>query len=212
MHENDLRDQIVELGASLFARGFSVGSAGNISARMPGGFLMTPTNSSLGRLTSTGLSVLDEEFEHVAGMAPSKEVVLHRAVYEARPDTMAVVHLHSPYATALGCLEDSDRALPPLTPYHVMRLGRDVPVVRYFRPGSADLLDEVVAAARQGPAVLLANHGSLVAGTTLEDAVNAAEELEASAQLTFLLKGRTTRQLTDEEIAALDPIRFGRSG
>lgn len=192
---------IVDLGASLFARGFSVGSAGNISVRVDGGFLMTPTNSSLGRLDADSLSTLDSEFRHIGGDRPSKEVVMHRACYEARPDANAIVHLHSTYATAVSCLPDVD--FPPLTPYFVMRVGERLPVVPYFRPGDPQMEPAIREAARGARALLLANHGSLVAGSSLIDAVNVAEELEESAHLALLLRGQDPRGLTPAQIAEL---------
>lgn len=192
---------IVDLGASLFARGFSVGSAGNISVRVDGGFLMTPTNSSLGRLDADSLSTLDSEFRHIAGDRPSKEVVMHRACYEARPDANAIVHLHSTHATAVSCLPDAD--FPPLTPYFVMRVGERLPVVPYFRPGDPQMEPAIREAARGARALLLANHGLLVAGSSLIDAVNVAEELEESAHLALLLRGQDPRRLTPAQIAEL---------
>lgn len=200
--DSELRRQIVVLSKSLFDRGYSAGSAGNISVRVEGGFLMTPTNSSLGRLESDQLSELNEQGEHVAGPKPSKEVVMHQAMYRARPESAAIVHLHSTYVTAISCLHDED-AIPPLTPYFVMRLGREVPTVPYYKPGSDDILDDIVAAGKRGPAIILANHGSIVAGSSLEEAVNASEELEASAQLAFLLEGRHARPLTESQIDEL---------
>ena len=201
-NERALRENLVALGASLFARGFSVGSAGNISVRSGDGFLMTPTNSSLGRLAPDQLSELDAQWVHTAGPKPSKEVVMHQAMYQARPKATAVVHLHSTYVTAISCL-DEGQAIPPLTPYFIMRLGRDVPIVPYYKPGSPAVLGDILEAGRRGPAVILANHGSIVAGGSLEDAVNAAEELEVSAQLAFLLEGRAVRPLSEEQIQDL---------
>jgi len=137
MNEQATRSLLVELAASLFARGFAVGSAGNISARVEGGYLITPTNSSLGRLDVDRISKLDDQFAHICGDRPSKEVFMHRAFYTTRPDAGAVVHLHSTMATAVACLEDVDTAAPiqMLTPYFVMRIGRSLPIVPYFRPG-----------------------------------------------------------------------------
>lgn len=204
MDERQLRDQMVELAASLFQRGYSVGSAGNISARCGDGYLMTPTNSSLGRLDADRLTVLDADFRHVAGDRPSKEVPMHRAVYEARPDSGAIVHLHSTHVTALSCLwVPGEPLIPPLTPYFVMRVGRDVPVVPYFKPGTSDAVDEIREAAHRAPAIVLAHHGSLVAGSNLEKAVNAAEELEVTAQLALLLRGSSPRSLTETQVAEL---------
>jgi ribulose-5-phosphate 4-epimerase/fuculose-1-phosphate aldolase len=200
--ESTLRAQLVAFGAGLFARGFSVGSAGNISVKLPDGYLMTPTNSSLGRLDADRLSKLDLSFQHVSGDKPSKEVFMHRAFYHARPDAGAVVHLHSTMATAVACLPDVDQAnpIPPLTPYFVMRVGRAMPVVAYYRPGDAAMEPAIEAAARGARAVLLANHGPVVCGATLTDAVYAAEELEEAAKLFIMLRGSAMRVLTPAQV------------
>lgn len=203
MSEADLRALLAELGGSLFARGYSVGSAGNISARLPDGYLMTPTNSCLGRLDPARISKLDAGFAHVAGDKPSKEVFMHRAFYRARGESCgAVVHLHSTHATAIACLEDADpkSPIPPLTPYFVMRAGRTVPLVPYYRPGDAAMEPAIEAAARDAKAVLLANHGPVVCGATLTDAVYAAEELEESARLALMLRGQKVRLLTPAQV------------
>jgi len=208
--EAALRDLLVELGAGLFARGFSVGSAGNISVKLPDGYLMTPTNSSLGRLDAARLSKLDTSFEHVSGDKPSKEVFMHRAFYRSRPDAGAVVHLHSTMATAVACLADVDAAnpIPPLTPYFVMRVGRTMPLVPYYRPGDAAMEPAIAEAARGARAVLLANHGPVVSGATLTDAVYAAEELEEAAKLFIILRGTGIRLLTPPQVDDL-LARFG---
>jgi ribulose-5-phosphate 4-epimerase/fuculose-1-phosphate aldolase len=202
MTEAELRDLLVTLGASLFARGYSVGSAGNISVRLPDGYLMTPTNSCLGRLEPGRISKLDAGFNHAGGDAPSKEVFVHRAVYQARADAGAVVHLHSTMATAVACLPDvdADNPIPPLTPYFVMRVGRRMPVVPYYRPGDPAMEPAIRDAARDARAMLLANHGPVVSGKTLTDAVFAAEELEESAKLFLLLRGSAPRALTGPQV------------
>jgi ribulose-5-phosphate 4-epimerase/fuculose-1-phosphate aldolase len=202
MDEGAVRDELVARAASLFARGFSVGSAGNISVKLDDGYLMTPTNSSLGSLEAGRLSKLDAGFAHVSGDKPSKEVFLHRAFYRARPDAGAVVHLHSTMATAVACLADVDAGnpIPPLTPYFVMRVGRSMPVVPYYRPGDAAMEPAVEAAAGGARAVLLANHGPVVSAATLRDAVYAAEELEEAAKLFLLLRGQPTRLLTAGQV------------
>jgi 3-dehydro-4-phosphotetronate decarboxylase len=202
MTEQDLREELATLAASLFARGFSVGSAGNISARLPDGYLMTPTNSSLGRLDPARLSKLGPDFAHLSGDKPSKEVFMHRAFYQARPEAGAVVHLHSTMATAVACLPDVDAAnpIPPLTPYFVMRVGRTMPVVPYYRPGDAAMEPAIRAAAREARAVLLAHHGPVVSGATLRDTFAAAEELEEAAKLFLLLRGGRMRLLTPPQV------------
>lgn len=203
--EGGLREAICALAASLFARGFSVGSAGNISVRLADGFLITPTDSSLGRLDPARLARLDTGYRHVGGDRPSKEVFMHRAFYASRPDAQAVVHLHSTWATAVACLDGVDPRdpIPPLTPYFVMRIGGSLPVVRYFRPGDPAMEPAIAAEARTARAVLLANHGPVVSGASLTDAVYAAEELEEAAKLFMLLRGERVRHLTGEQVADL---------
>ncbi|MCZ4347065.1 aldolase [Devosia neptuniae] len=211
MSPAELRAQIVELSRSLFERGYSVGSSGNISVAVEGGgFLVTPTNSCLGRLDADAISLLDADWNHIGGDAPSKEVFLHRAFYESRPGTGAVVHLHSTYATALSCLSDTDPAncIPPITPYVVMRVGT-VRMVDYAMPGDPVTGDLIRGLDGQAAAVLLANHGPVVAGANLTAAVYAAEELEETAKLVFLMRGLASRQLTAEQVAALN-ARFKR--
>ena len=203
--EGTTRALLVELAASLFARGFSVGSAGNISVRLADGYLITPTNSSLGRLEAARISRLDPEFRHLDGDKPSKEVFMHRAFYRARPEARAVVHLHSPMATAIACLADADpdNPIPPLTPYFVMRIGERLPLVPYFRPGDPSMEPAILAAAAGARAVLLANHGPVVSASSLRDAVYAAEELEEAAKLALLLRGAPARLLTAAQVEDL---------
>lgn len=203
MSEAALRLQLAELAKSLFDRGYSVGTAGNISVRLPDGYLMTPTNSSLGRLDPARISRLDAAWRHIGGDKPSKEVFLHRAVLTARPEAGAVVHLHSTYATAISCIapEGDDAEIPPLTPYFVMRIGRRLPCVPYYRPGDAAMESDVHQAALAAKALLLANHGPVVSGASLVEAVNAAEELEEAARLALLLRDVPgVRRLTPPQV------------
>ena len=204
MTQDELREELVRLSRSLYDRGFSVGSAGNISVALPDGWLMTPTNSCLGFLDADRISRLDRNWNHVGGDKPSKEVFLHRAFYETRPDTGAVVHLHSTCATALSCLDDVDPqdAIPPLTPYVVMRVGR-VPLLPYVMPGDPASSDLIRGLEGRHAAVLLANHGPVVSGRDLRSAVHAAKELEETAKLAILLAGRGVRLLKDSDIKAL---------
>jgi ribulose-5-phosphate 4-epimerase/fuculose-1-phosphate aldolase len=205
MTEALLRTELARLARSLFDRGFSVGSAGNISVALPDGWLMTPTNSSLGNLAADRISKLDLSWAHVSGDKPSKEVFLHRAFYETRPGTGAVVHLHSTWATALSCLNlpDPEDCVPALTPYVVMRVGK-VPCLPYAPPGDPAMGDLVRARKGRNAAVLLANHGPVVAGKDLHSAVYAAEELEETAKLAVLLRGLDTRPLGKADIAELE--------
>jgi ribulose-5-phosphate 4-epimerase/fuculose-1-phosphate aldolase len=206
MDEDALRLELAELARSLFDRGYSVGTAGNISVRLPDGYLMTPTNSCLGRLDPARISKLGPDWSHLSGDRPSKEVFLHRAVLAARPEAGAVVHLHSTYATAVSCLapEGGDAEIPPLTPYFVMRIGRRLPCVAYYRPGDAAMEPAVHRAALAAKALLLANHGPVVSGASLREAVYAAEELEEAARLALLLRDVPgVRRLTPPQVDEL---------
>ena len=205
MNEQDLRNGLVKWGRSLFERGLTAGSSGNMSVRLDDGFLFTPTNSCLGFLEADRISKLDPSGKHVAGDPPTKELPLHFGFYDQRPASRAVVHLHSTYATALSCLADTDAhdAVPPITPYVVMRVGQ-VPVVPYTRPGSAEVKPMIDALAADHPAVLLENHGPVVAGASLESAVFAIEELEEAAKLAIILRGMEVRHLAPEAIADLN--------
>lgn len=203
--ETHLRDALCRIGQSMFARGLTHGSTGNLSVRLAdGGYLMTPTGSSLGELDPARLARLDAQGRHLAGDPPTKESFLHRAMYDERPGSTAVVHLHATYSTAVSVLADvnPDDALPPLTAYYVMRVG-SLPLVPYYPPGDLALADAVRRLASRHHAVLLANHGPVVAGSTLAAAADAIEELEATARLHLTLHGRACRCLTPEQVAAL---------
>ena len=207
--ENRIREEIARLSQSLFERGFAVGSAGNISAVVDDGILVTPTNSCLGFLDPGKISKVTREGQHLSGDSPSKEIFLHKAFYETRPRTGAVVHLHSTYATALSCLSDidPDDCIPPLTPYVVMRVGQ-VKLMDYVRPGDAKMGDLIRALDGKYAAVLLANHGPVVTGRDVSSAVHAAEELEETAKLLVMLRSLPTRMLSNKDVAELKCI-FG---
>lgn len=200
-----MRDLIAEVGRSLFDRGYTAGSTGNISVRLSdGSMLMTPTNASLGTLDPARLSHLDPDCRHLSGDRPTKEAFLHSCMYCAREKAAAVVHLHSTHAVAVSILADADPAdvLPPLTPYYVMRVGR-LPLIPYYAPGDDGLALAVKAQAQNHHAVLLSNHGPVVAGPDLRTAQYAIEELEETAKLHLLLDGKAVRPLTREQAEAL---------
>ena len=210
MTEAELRDAMVSYGRSLFERGYGCGTSGNLSARLADGtLLLTPTNVSLGSLTADQLTQISTEGEHLGGAKGTKESWLHLAVYRARPDAGAVVHLHSTHAVGLSCPEPDDRAnaLPPITPYAVMKCGK-VALAEYFRPGDTSKAAMIEDLSRKHRSILLANHGPVVAGKDLPSAIAAAEELEETAKLYFLLREHPYRQLTDEQVAELIEV-FG---
>ena len=209
MSETALREQICLLAKSLFDRGLTHGSTGNISARTEdGGLLVSPTGTSFGRLDPARLSRFDAGGRLIDGDKPTKEMPLHSAFYDTRSTAGAVVHLHSCHAVALSMLEaDADDFLPPLTPYAVMKLGR-VKLLPFFLPGDPAMGEAVRGLAGKRSAVMLANHGPVVAGKDVEAACNAIEELEESARLALMLRGMGARGLDDAQVRAVVD-RFG---
>ncbi|MEM6477443.1 MAG: aldolase [Pseudomonadota bacterium] len=205
MKEAALREQICTLAASLYDRGLTHGSTGNISARTAdGGLLVSPTGTSFGRLDPARLSRFDAGGHLIAGDPPTKEMPLHAAFYETRKAAGAVVHLHSHHAVAWSLMPevDEDNFLPPLTPYAIMKLGR-VKLLPFFVPGDPAMGEAVRGLAGKRSAVMLANHGPVVSGKDVEAACMAIEELEDSARLAILLRGFDARRLTDAQISAV---------
>ena len=202
--ESKMRDKITYLAKSIYDRGLTFGSSGNISVRIEDGWLMTPSGSTMGDLDPAKISKLDNEGNHVSGDKPTKEAFLHVAMYEERIQTGAVVHLHSTHSVAVSCLAgiDESNVLPPITAYYVMKIGK-LPLVPYFPPGDLNLAKAVREMASEHHAVLLANHGPVVAGKSLESAVYATEELEETAKLFLLLRNEKTRFLTPKQVAVL---------
>lgn len=204
MTENRLREEMAALGRSIYERGLTHGSTGNISVRCGEGWLLTPTGSNLGRLDPARISKLDWTGKLISGDAPSKENFLHLAMYQERPQSGAVIHLHATHSVAVSVLADTnpEDALPPLTAYYVMRIGC-LPMVPYHAPGDTGLADAVRKLAPRHHALLLANHGPVVGGSSLAAAADAIEELEATAKLHLLLRGEKTVPLNAAQVAEL---------
>ena len=200
--DNALREQICMLAKSLFDRGLTHGSTGNISARTSdGGLLVSPTGTSFGRLDPDRLSHFDAHGAHIAGDAPTKEMPLHSAFYDMRNTTGAVVHLHACHSVALSMLPgaDADNFLPPLTPYGIMKLGK-VTLLPFFLPGDPAMGEAVRGLAGKRSAVMLANHGPVVAAKDVEAACNAIEELEDTARLAMMTRGMHPIGLTSTQV------------
>lgn len=208
--ETLLRQQIAASGRSLFSRGLTSGSSGNISVRLDNGWLMTPTNCCLGTLVPEEISKLDDDGNLLSGKSPSKELFLHRAFLLNRPDDKAVIHIHSSHAVAVSCLEGLDPAdvLPAITPYATMRFGR-VALIPYAKPGDYLLAENIGRLAPRYSAVLLANHGPIVSGASLEKALFAMEELEETAKLFLILRGMNYRKLTPSQVRELQQASGG---
>jgi ribulose-5-phosphate 4-epimerase/fuculose-1-phosphate aldolase len=201
--ESKLREEICNVGSSLYARRYTVGSAGNISARMDDGWLITPTDACLGRLDPAEISKVGLDGRHVSGARPSKTLALHRRIYENSPETKGVVHTHSTSLVGLtlaGVWRQED-VLPPITPYYVMKVGH-VPLIAYRRPGAPEVADEVAALAGDVRAVLLERLGPVVWERSVSQASYALEELEETAAL-WLASGRSVEPLSNEAISDL---------
>ena len=203
--ESQVRESIVMFGESLHARGYVPGSSGNISTRVSDGLLISPTNSCLGRLDPAQIAKLDDNGNHVAGDPPSNEAFLHALMYGKRQSAGAVVHLHSTHAVAVSCRKDLDpaNAIPAMTPYYVMKIGK-LRLLPYFPPGDTELAHAVEAVADKHHAILLANHGPVVAASGLDSAVYAIEELEEAARLFLMLNRDEVNFLTSEQIQDLE--------
>lgn len=193
------------MAKSLFDRGFTHGSTGNISARLEdGGLLVSPTGTSFGRLDPAKLSTFDKRGRHIGGDKPTKEMPLHSAFYDTRSSAGAVVHLHSCHSVALSMLPDADEDnfLPPLTPYGIMKLGK-VKLLPYFLPGDPEIGQAVRGLAGKRSAIMLANHGPVVAGKDIEAACYAIEELEETAKLAILTRGKNPNGLNENDVLNL---------
>jgi 3-dehydro-4-phosphotetronate decarboxylase len=207
MNESLARERMVATGQSLFNRGLTAGSSGNLSVRLDDGWLITPTNSSLGCLDPTRISKIDKNGQLLSGDPPSKESFLHLAMYEQRPADNGVVHLHSTYSVAVSCMAglSPQNCVPPLTAYFVMKVAR-LPLIPYHRPGDLQLSSAVRALASTHHALLLANHGPIVSGVSLDAAVYVLEELEETAKIFLLLQGKKISPLNEAQIAALKEV------
>jgi ribulose-5-phosphate 4-epimerase/fuculose-1-phosphate aldolase len=188
--EARLREEICRIGGSLFARGYTVGSAGNISARLDDGWLITPTDACLGFLDPVAISKVDAGGNWISGDKPSKTLVLHRAVYDNNPEMHAVVHTHSTYLVNLSIkgVWKEDDVLPPITPYYVMKVGH-IPLIRYARPGAPEVAEQVSRLATSVRGVLLERLGPVVWESSVSKAAFALEELEETAKLWHLSGG-----------------------
>lgn len=195
--------ELIRVARSLFSRGYSFGTAGNLSVRVDDLVYATPTGSSFETVESEQVAVCTVDGRSLTESKPTKELPFHLAAYKARPNARAVVHLHSTYATAVACLQDLNlaNALPTLTAYFAMRIPA-LPVVHYLPPGDSGLAMEVERLARETPAMLMRNHGSIAIGSSLAEASALAEEIEETARL-FLLLGERAQALTSEQVLEL---------
>lgn len=183
-NEAQLREEICVVGKSLYERGYTVGSAGNISARLEDGWLITPTDACLGRLQPEEIAKVSKDGTWVSGSKPSKTLELHRQVYDRNPQVNGVIHTHSTslVALTLAGVWSNDDILPPLTPYQIMKVGH-IPLIAYQRPGSPDVAAQVALVANNVRGVMLERLGPVVWETSVSKASFALEELEETAKL-----------------------------
>lgn len=204
LNEFEAKQKIVQYAASMFNRGLTSGASANMSVRIDQGWVITPTNTCFGFLDEARLAVVDHDGNLISGDKPSKEFLLHKVIYEKRPEDQCVIHLHSTYATALSCLpcDDIFNSVPTYTPYLTMRLG-PIATIPYFSPGDGQLVDAVSDVAAKHPGVLMANHGPIVSAKSVEDALYGMEELEESCKIALLLRSENANKLTAQEIETL---------
>jgi len=204
LSEQKIRDEIVRVGKDLYSRRYTVGSSGNISARIEDGWLITPTDACLGHLEPEKISKVNLQGEWVSGDRPSKTLMLHREIYEHNPEVNGVVHTHSTNLVSLSLedIEHTDAILPPITPYQVMKVGR-VPLIRYQRPGHVDVAAEVKALATIVRAVMLERLGPVSWGRTVEQAAWAIEELEETALL-WIMSKKSIKPLSPQQVLELE--------
>ena len=205
MTDASLREMICALAKSMYDRGLTGGSTGNISARTSdGGLFVSPTGTSFGRLDPGRLSHFDVAGVLIDGDNPTKEMPLHSAFYDTRSTAGAVVHLHSCHSVALSMMPDvdADNFLPAVTPYGIMKLGK-VKLLPFFLPGDPAMGEAVRGLSGKRCAVMLANHGPVVAGKDIEAACNAIEELEDTSRLAMMTRGFDPRMLTQAEQQAI---------
>lgn len=204
MHDDQLRHDLVAYSSLLYKRGYAFGSSGNISVRLDNTrILATPTGSSLGRLKADELSITDYSGKLLSGPPPSKEIAFHLALY-ADPACNCIIHLHATWTTLLSCqvTPETKDVIRPFTPYYVMKI-KNVVVIPYYAPGQPQLGIDLGKWAGKCNVFLLQNHGSVIVGRSLEDALNLVEEFEETAKLDWLMKGMKTRFLSEEEIGSL---------
>lgn len=204
--EEQLREEICMVGKSLYERGYAVGSAGNISARLDDGWLITPTDACLGRLKPADIAKVSRDGTWVSGSKPSKTLELHREIYDRNPEVNGVVHTHSTslVALTLAGVWSKDDILPPLTPYQVMKVGH-IPLIAYQRPGSPDVAAQVALLANSVRGVMLERLGPVVWEASVSKASFALEELEETAKL-WMMSHPKPAPLADEAIEDLRQV------
>lgn len=206
--ESALREEICRTGASLYQRGYTVGSAGNISARLDDAWLITPTDACLGFLDPADIAKVDADGNWISGAKPSKTLTLHRAVYDNNPEVQGVVHTHSTHLVSLSLngVWKTDDVLPPITPYYVMKVGH-IPLIAYCRPGDSAVAEQVSQLAIRVRGVLLERLGPVVWESSVSKAAFALEELEETAKL-WHLSGQRASALEDAALQELKQV-FG---
>ena len=175
-----LREQVIATARALNALNLNRGKAGNVSARVDGAFVITPSGMAYDALAAGDLVAVSDSGSVAGSRAPSSEWRMHQAIYAAQSEVDAIVHAHSPFATALACL---DRRIPPFHYMVAVAGGDDIRCAPYATFGTAELAAHVVAALAGRRACLLAHHGLIAVGANLDRALALAVEVEALAEI-----------------------------
>ena len=179
MSEADLRREIIATALRMNALGINRGRSGNVSARIEGGFLVTPTGIAYDSTQPDDVVAMTLDGESRGSRLPSSEWRFHRDIYAARPEVGAIVHAHSPFATTLACL---GRGIPAFHYMIAVAGGADIRCAPYATFGTQALSDHALRALAGRKACLLANHGMIGVGAALADALALAVEVEALAE------------------------------
>ena len=179
MSEIELRREVIATALAMNERGINRGKSGNVSARIQGGFLITPTGLAYESMVPEDIVAMTPSGESRGARLPSSEWRFHRDIYASRADAGAIVHAHSPFATTLACL---GRDIPAFHYMVAVAGGKDIRCAPYATFGTQELSDHALAALKARRACLLANHGMIAIGATLASALALAVEVEALAE------------------------------
>lgn len=192
------KKSIIQAGKDMISNDWTVGTWGNISVRSNDGenVIITPSGVDYNVITTEMMSVADMNGNLISGKKPSIELELHTKIYLNRPDVNAIVHVHSPYTCAFACTRTN---IPPVFDEMAQIIGGEVKTAKYAIPGTSELADNCVDALGDKMATLLANHGGVAVGKTLEEALKVTEVLEKSLQSYAIAKSFGTPVVLDDE-------------
>lgn len=170
-----MRESLLNNFKKLAELGLNKGTSGNASIRTDKGFLVTPSGMAIEQMSAASMVEVDMTGQAISAGKPSSEWRFHRDIYQARPEIQAIVHTHSMFATSLSCLRQN---IPPFHYMIAVAGGKDILCAKYALFGTQALSDAAIVALENRKACLLANHGMIALGKTLDQALSVAVEVE----------------------------------